>query len=68
MSSDNSTVKPRRKTSGFASRLLHKELTERVKRPSIEMLIPAFQASGGASTAVAPEKKSCDDTLNVEKI
>ena len=40
MSSGNTVDKPRRKTSSFASRLLHKQLEERNKKPSLEFAKP----------------------------
>ena len=40
MSSANTLEKPRRKTGGFASRLLGKQLEERSKKPSFEFAKP----------------------------
>lgn len=53
MSSANTLEKPRKKTGGFASRLLGKQLEERSKRTSFEFAKPVV--SGTSSTS--EEKK-----------
>ncbi|MGD9679633.1 MAG: hypothetical protein AB7W16_00500 [Candidatus Obscuribacterales bacterium] len=60
MSSDNTAVKPRKKTTGFASRLLHKELNERDRKPSLEFIRPSFLSSVETQAQSSQEKVLAD--------
>ena len=57
MPSGNTLEKPRKKTGGFASRLLHKQLEERTKKSSYEFSKPA------TTDAVASESKQQSDKV-----
>lgn len=51
MPSGKTLERPRRKTGGFAGRLLNKQLEERSKKPSLEFVKPAVPDN------IAEEKK-----------
>lgn len=58
MSSDSNAVKPRKK--GFASRLLHKELNQRDRKPSLEFIRPSFLGSEETQAQSSQEKALAD--------
>jgi len=60
MSSDSTAVRPRKKTIGFASRLLHKELNERDRKPSLEFIRPSFLGSVETQAQPSQEKALAD--------